>query len=139
MGQPRPLFHLFLVFSTNITAFTTNKCEKCPSSIWRRESNPRPLECESLPITTRPGLPPPLNSTCLRTILRQCELFKTFKKLNVQGLCTQSRPLMICLPFTQSTVLGPENVLQYWFLVRRKKESVLWIFHNSKPTADFKM
>ena len=27
-----------------------------PSSI--RDSNPQPLECESLPITTRPGLPP---------------------------------------------------------------------------------
>ena len=33
-------------------------CEKCPSSIWCRDSNPRPLEHESLPITTRSGLPP---------------------------------------------------------------------------------
>ena len=36
--------------------FTTNICEKCPSSIRCRDSNPRPSECESLPFTTRPGL-----------------------------------------------------------------------------------
>ena len=37
-----------------------NQCEnmsKCPSSIWHRDSNPRPYELESSPITTRPGLP----------------------------------------------------------------------------------
>ena len=32
--------------------------KKCPSSIRCRDSNPRPLERESIPITTRPGLPP---------------------------------------------------------------------------------
>ena len=32
--------------------------EKCPSSIWCRDLNPRPSERESLPFTTRPGLPP---------------------------------------------------------------------------------
>ena len=30
---------------------------KCPPSIWSWDSNPRPLEHESSPITTRPGLP----------------------------------------------------------------------------------
>ena len=35
-----------------------NICEKCPSSIWCRDSNSQPLELESPPITTRPGLPP---------------------------------------------------------------------------------
>ena len=30
----------------------------CPSSIWRWDLNPRPLEYESSHITTRPGLPP---------------------------------------------------------------------------------
>ena len=58
MGQPRPLFHLFSSFQTNITIFTANKCEKYPSSIHCRDSNSRPLEQESPPITTRPGLPP---------------------------------------------------------------------------------
>ena len=28
VGHPRPLFNLFLYFQTNITIFTTNKCEK---------------------------------------------------------------------------------------------------------------
>ena len=55
-GQPRPLFVYFRSFQTNIiTIFTTNICEKCPSSIQCRDLNPRPLECEPLPITTRPG------------------------------------------------------------------------------------
>ena len=36
---------------------TTNICEKYPSSIRCRDSNPRPLDHESPPITTRPGLP----------------------------------------------------------------------------------
>ena len=31
--------------------------KKCPSSIWCRDSNPRPSERESLPITTRPSHP----------------------------------------------------------------------------------
>ena len=58
MGQPRPLFRLFSSFQTNITIFTTNKWEKYPFSIQRWDSNPRPLEYESPPMTTRPGLPP---------------------------------------------------------------------------------
>ena len=32
--------------------------KKCLSSIWCRDLNPRPLEHDSPPITTRPGLPP---------------------------------------------------------------------------------
>ena len=51
-------FHLFSSFHTHISNFTTNKCEKCPSSIWCRDSNSRPFEHESPPITTRAGLPP---------------------------------------------------------------------------------
>ena len=58
MGQPRPLFVYFRSFQTNNTIFTTNQCEKCPSSIWCWDLNPRPLENESSPIITRPGFPP---------------------------------------------------------------------------------
>ena len=62
MGQPRPLFHLFSSFQTcitNFTNFTTNRyVKKCPSSIQCRDSNSQPLEHESPPITTRPGLLP---------------------------------------------------------------------------------
>ena len=59
MGQPRPLFCLFSSFQTNITNFTTNmNVKKCPSSIWRWDSNSQPSDYQSPPLTTRPGLPP---------------------------------------------------------------------------------
>ena len=58
MGQPRPLFCLFLSFQTNNTILTTNKCKKCPSSIQRQDSNSQPSDYKSPPLTTRPGLPP---------------------------------------------------------------------------------
>ena len=51
-------FYLFLSFQTNIIILQKNKCEKCPSSIQCWDSNPRPLEHESPPITNKPGLPP---------------------------------------------------------------------------------
>ena len=54
-GQPRPLFHLFSVFSNKQHNFSTNQCETCPSIIKCQDSNPQPLEHESSPITTRPG------------------------------------------------------------------------------------
>ena len=46
-------FVCFWSFQTNNTNSTPNQCEKCPSSIRCRDSNPQPLEHESLPITTR--------------------------------------------------------------------------------------
>ena len=54
MGHPQPLFNLFVSFQTIIT---TNNSAKCPSSILYWDLNPQPLEHESPPITTRPGLP----------------------------------------------------------------------------------
>ena len=57
-GHTRPLVHLFLSFKTNITTHRTNKCEKCPSSIWCWDSNPWLSGHESPPITTEPELPP---------------------------------------------------------------------------------
>ena len=51
------LFSFIFVFSN--TLGTSNRYVKnCPSSILCRDSNSRPLEHESPPITTRPGLPP---------------------------------------------------------------------------------
>ena len=47
MGQSRPLFNLFSFFQRNITILTSNKCEKCRSSIWRWDSNPQSSEHES--------------------------------------------------------------------------------------------
>ena len=57
-ANPGLFFVYFRLFQTNIiTIFTANKCEKWPSSIRCRDLNPRPPECEPLPITSRPGLP----------------------------------------------------------------------------------
>ena len=61
MGQPQPLFRLFLVFSNkqyDIYKKSMWKMSKCPSSIQHPDSNPQPFEHESSPITTRPGLHP---------------------------------------------------------------------------------
>ena len=71
MGQPRPLFRLFSSFQTNITILTTNKCEKCPSSIWRRDLKSQPSDYESPPLTTRPGLPPNLTVGVSMRLLRE--------------------------------------------------------------------
>ena len=38
---------IFRSFQTYITIFTTSMCEKCPFSIWCRDSNSRPLGYES--------------------------------------------------------------------------------------------
>ena len=59
MGQPRPLFRLFSVFpNKHHYIFTTNICEKYLFIIRCWDSKTRPLECESPPITTRPGPDP---------------------------------------------------------------------------------
>ena len=59
MGQPRPLFlFIFGLFKQTIQFLQQIYVKKCPSSIWCRDLNPQPLERESLPITTRPGLLP---------------------------------------------------------------------------------
>ena len=63
-------------YPTNITIFTTNKCEKCPSSIQYWDSNTWPSVHECPPITTRPGLPP-INSLCFHCNLR-CKKLKYF-------------------------------------------------------------
>ena len=57
--NPGIFFVYFWSFLTNNSIFTTNQCEKMsfPSSIGCRDSNPRLLEHQCSPITTRPGLP----------------------------------------------------------------------------------
>ena len=53
MGQPRPLFHLFWSFQTNVTILTTNKCDKCLSSIRRLNSNSQPSDYKSPPLSRK--------------------------------------------------------------------------------------
>ena len=56
---PASFLFLFSVFFKQTLQFLQQiNVKKCPSSIRRRDSNPRPFEHESSPITTRPGLPP---------------------------------------------------------------------------------
>ena len=56
---PSPAYFLFFrLFNQTLQFYTTNKCEKCQSSIQCWDSNPQHLEHESPPITTRPGLQP---------------------------------------------------------------------------------
>ena len=56
MGQPRPLLFIIVLFKQSIQFL--QHINVSPTSKGRRDSNPRPLEHESSPITTRPGLPP---------------------------------------------------------------------------------
>ena len=68
MNEKNDSFFLFLngptpasfsIFSNKHHYNFYNKyVKKCPSSIWCRDSNPRPSDRESLPKTTRPGHPP---------------------------------------------------------------------------------
>ena len=92
IGQPWASFRLFLVFSNNQYNFYNKSMWKMssPSSIWCRDSNPRLLEHESSPITTRPGLPPYCWLMLFRTFLWSiwasvCYLFKAFKGTSLQG------------------------------------------------------
>ena len=58
-GPTPASFRLFLVFSSKHYKFLQQiDVKKCPFSIRGRDSNPQPLERESLPISTTPGLPP---------------------------------------------------------------------------------
>ena len=95
MGQPRPLFRLFSVFSNKHYIFTTNICEKCPSSIWCRDSNPRPFVHEP-PITIGPGLLPNLTSFVYGEVSRDegsC-LFRSYGCLNI--LCKSVKECIRC-------------------------------------------
>ena len=62
----------FRPFKHTIQVFATNECEKM-SIHWCWESNARPLEHESPPITTRPGLPPySKRFFCMQTKVLHC-------------------------------------------------------------------
>ena len=56
--QPLLLFIFGLFKQTSLQFLHLIYVKKCPSSIQYQDSNPQPLEHESPPVTTRPGLPP---------------------------------------------------------------------------------
>ena len=74
---PTPASFLFIfgLFKQTIQFLQQINVKKCPSSIRRWDSNPRPLERESTPITTRPGLPP-FEKLFERKMSRSKEIFQ---------------------------------------------------------------
>ena len=94
MGQ-QLFFVYFRSFQTNNTTFTTNQCEKCPSSIWSWDLNPQPFIHESSPITTRPGLPPyfvKLGSYYLLPIGLLLRIYLRLRQIHLSILATQTLP-----------------------------------------------
>ena len=57
-ANPGLFFIYFRLFKHALQFLQQINVNKCPSSIRCRDSNSQPLEHESPPITTRPGLPP---------------------------------------------------------------------------------
>ena len=55
---PASFSFIFGLFKQTLQFLQQKYVKKCPSSKRCRDSNPQPLEFESLPITTKPGLPP---------------------------------------------------------------------------------
>ena len=55
---PASFSFIFVLFKQILQFLQQMYVKKCPSRIRYWDSNPLPLERESLPITTRPGLPP---------------------------------------------------------------------------------
>ena len=105
-------FIYFLCFQAKtIQTFTIIKCEKCSYSILWWDSNSQPLEHDSSPVTTRPGLPGEnilLDWIWIWAIqdsnLARWVYYKTFKQVLIQ----RGRPKCIqfrCLPLSVSRKL----------------------------------
>ena len=100
MGQTGLFFVYFRSFQTNIvTIFTKNKCDKCPFSIQCLDSNSQPSDYKSPPLTTRPGLPPILQSLNLTIkwfsisfygVRQQCDQKWRFLKVFGCKVCYQN-------------------------------------------------
>ena len=56
MPTPASFLFIFGLFKQTLQFLQQINVKKCPSSIRCRDLNPQPLEHESRPITTRPGL-----------------------------------------------------------------------------------
>ena len=67
---PGLFLFIFGLFQMNInTILQQIILKEFASSIWHWDSNPRPSECESPPITTWPGLPPKLDFLSLMSFI----------------------------------------------------------------------
>ena len=111
MGHLQPLFHSFSSIQTNITIFTPNKCEKCPSSVQCWDSNPQPSRHESPHITTRPGLPRPV----LNVLSSFQSVFHLLALYLSVFLCFQLVLSQVLVPFLFSDSPVCQNVIiVYW-------------------------
>ena len=100
--QSRHLFRLFSVFSNKHYKFLQQIYVKnCPSSIWCWDSNKRPLERESSPITTRPGLPPTL---CLLVWSNPKQVSHRYSDTSPYNECYLTCSNFCCLPPYHTTV-----------------------------------
>ena len=72
MGHPLPLFNFFRLFRHTLQFLQQINVKKCPSSMWCQDSNSQPMEHESPPITTRPGLPPPWANFFGSVVVKEC-------------------------------------------------------------------
>ena len=77
--SPASVFFYFRSFQANNVVLTKMSC---PSSISCQDSNPWPLEHQSSPITTRPGLPP-YSEFIFRLQKSATEAFKAYLELPI--------------------------------------------------------
>ena len=88
----------------------------CPSSIRHRDSNPRPLDLEPPPITTRPGLPP------IKHFFRIAPNCGRSKWSNGQGLKSQHRILSVS---GTMRIFSFVHLFQNKFVLSKKPENEL--------------
>ena len=110
-ANPSLYFVYFRSFQTINTIFTTNQCDKCPSRIWRWDSNPRPFEHEFSPITTRPGLPTVLEQSLYATMVYVIKYLPTAQVPHYNHDCfLSSRELFSRKRWTTRSVKLGQNV-----------------------------
>ena len=116
---------LFLIYFQSlhyITILQQYNVNKCPSSSWCWDSNPRSLECESPPKTTTPGLPskPVLDlvdvSRWSKVICKSVSIHSTGYVLQTSCVCQLSRYLKKPLCACQKGIVSATLVHIYFSL-----------------------
>ena len=105
-ANPGLFFISFRIFTHTLQFLQQINVKNCPSNIWCRDSNSRPLDHESPPITARPGLPPSLSflfaqSLCSQMLIKQLYYIQSVTETNHLGTFTEMFPFAICLIASQ--------------------------------------
>ena len=127
--SPVSFSFIFGLFQTNNT---TNQCEKCPSSIPCWDSNSRPSQCESLPITTRPGFRPFISDLLIEYYLCNVNCWKDKNKEKEGG----NDPLLprvklVDLKTEQAVQLQNTSKLVHTILEKKSQIRVLYFIYKS--------